>query len=172
MPTLPQSHLIRAHLIRAMAMGALVLLGVATLGSGAVAAQVLESDVAGDSEIELLEQAESGAYQQYRIKVSARESRSVLATDKDGVKMEFEVSAQESLALWRDVLKNGLETIVNASPETVLPDQSQFTIKYRVGQTAGGFSAVGVDTLPDDRYRKIVRAILALGDKYSRARGR
>ena len=35
--------------------------GVATLGSGAVTALVLESEVASDSEIELLEQAESGA---------------------------------------------------------------------------------------------------------------
>jgi hypothetical protein len=149
-----------------------VVLGVATLGSGAVAAQVLESDVAGDSEIELLEQAESGAYQQYKIKITIREGRSILATDKDGVKAEIELSSEESLVLWRDALKNGLETMVNASPETAFPDQSQFTIKYRVGQTAGEFSAVGVDTLHDDRYRKIVRAILAVGDKYSRTRGR
>lgn len=167
MPTLPHS-----HLIRAMVMGALVLLAVATVGSGAVAAQVLESDVAGDSEIELLEEAESGAYQRYRIKISTREGRSVLATDKDGVKAEFEVTSEESLALWRDVLKNGLETMLNVAQETALPDQSQFTIRYRAGQTIGGFSAVGVDTLRDDRYRKIVRAILALGDKYSRTRRR
>jgi hypothetical protein len=167
MPTQP-----RSHVVRVLAMGALVLLGVATLGSGAVTAQVLESEVTGDSEIELLEQAESGAYQQYRIKITTREGRSVLVTDKDGVRAEFDVSSEESLALWRDVLKNGLETMVNASPKTALPDQSQFTIKSRVGQPAGRFYALSVDTLPDDRYRKIVRAILALGDKYSRTRGR
>ena len=166
------SALPHSHLVRALAMCALVLLGVATLGSGAVAAQVLESDVATDSEIELLEQAQSGAYEHYRIRISTRDGRSVLATDKDGVTAEFEVSVEETLALWRDVLKNGLEALVNASPETGVPDQSQFTIKYRVWQTTGGFSVVGVDTLSDDRYRKIVRAILALGDKYSRTRGR
>ena len=159
-------------LVRAMVIGALLLLSVATLGSGLVAAQVLESDVAYDSEIKLLEKAESGAYQHYVIKISTHEGRSVLATDKDGVKAKFEVSSKQCLALWRDVLKNDLETMVNASPETAFPDQSEFTVKYRVGQKAGGFSAIGVDTLPDDRYRKIVRAILALGDKYSKPRGR
>ena len=107
MPTLPHS-----HLIRAMAMGALVLLAVATVGSGAVAAQVLESDVAGDSEIELLEEAESGAYQRYRIKISTREGRSVLATDKDGVKAEFEVTSEESLALWRE-LGEGVDQLLS-----------------------------------------------------------
>ncbi|PYR47902.1 MAG: hypothetical protein DMF89_17550 [Acidobacteria bacterium] len=167
MPTLSHS-----CLIRAMAMGAIVLLGLATLGSDPLAAQVLESDITGDSEIELLEQAESGAYQRYWIKVSTREGRSVLAIDKDGVKAEFGITPDDCLALWREVLKNNLETLVNASAQDASPDQSQFTVKYRVWQTAGGFSADGVDSLPDDRYRKIVRAILTVADRYLRTGGR
>ena len=92
--------------------------------------------------------------------------------DKDGVKAEFGITPDDCLALWREVLKNNLETLVNASAQDASPDQSQFTVKYRVWQTAGGFSADGVDSLPDDRYRKIVRAILTVADRYLRTGGR
>jgi hypothetical protein len=166
MSTLP--HL---HVLRVLAIDALLVLGLAALGSGFGAAQVSETEVASDSEIELLEQAESGTYQHYSIKISTHEGQSILATNKDGVKAQFKVSSKESLALWRSVLKNGLETMADTSPETASPDESQFTVKYRVGQTVGEFSAVGVDTHSDGRYRNIVRAILALGDKYSKPRG-
>lgn len=165
--------LLRSRLLRVVvALGALALLSLAPGPIPPVGAQVHENDILSDSEIELVEQAGYGAYQQYRIIVTTRDGRTLLTTDQDGVKAEFEVSSNECLALWRTALTNGLETLVAASPTVALPDQSSFTIRYRVWQTARQFSVDGVDTLADDRYRTIVRAILALADKYSRLYGR
>jgi hypothetical protein len=155
-----------------MTAGALALVIVTTFGSTSATAQISQSDLSRDSEIVLLEQAESGAYQRYTITINIHEGKTVLATDKDGVKANFEVNSDEGLALWHHLLKSGLENLADASSSTALPDESAFTVNFRVGQTVGGFSAAGVDTLPDRRYRTIVRAILALGDKYSRTRGR
>jgi hypothetical protein len=163
---------LRSGFFRAAVLGLLVLLSVATLGSGLVAAQVRESDVASDSEFELLEQAESGAYQNYSIKFTSRNGRAVLMTDRDGVKGQFEVTSTEYLTLWQDALKNGLETLVDASEKDPVPDQSHFAIRYRVWQTTRQFSVSGVDTLSDGRYRAVVRALLALADKYVRLGGR
>jgi hypothetical protein len=49
-----------------------------------------------------------------------------------------------------------------------VPDSSEFTIKYRVQQRSGAFSAIGVDAQPDPRYRALVRAILALASRHAR----
>ena len=61
-----------------------MLLGYATVASAPVAAQVQENQIVSDSEIELQEQAYSGAYERYWIKVGTLAGRTVLATDKDG----------------------------------------------------------------------------------------
>lgn len=161
-----------SRLLQAVAMGAVVLLGVATVSSKVVAAQVQDSLIVSDSEIQLVEQAQSGAYQHYRITVSARDGRTILTTEKDGARTVFEVSQDEPLTLWHHLLANDVQSLVDGPSDSAVPDQSQFTVRYRVGQTNGQFSVYGVDTLPDPRYRSIVRAILALGDKYSRLAGR
>jgi hypothetical protein len=162
MPQLPS-----VRFIQGVAVASLVLLGVGTIGSRTVIAQIDNGAIAADSDLELLERADSGAYQSYWIKFSTRDNNSVLATRKDGVAAEFRIDAAQCLALWRDLLALRLETLGDATPSKAFPDQSHFTVKYRVGQTAGGFSAYGVDALPDDRYRKIVGAILDLADKYA-----
>ena len=166
MPTLPH-----ARVVRATAIGALTLMGVAALSSGPVAAQIAESDILGDSEIVLLEEAGSGAYQHYAITISTRDGQTVLTTNKDGAVATFNVSSPDFLALWRTVLESGLETLPTTAADRPEPDSSEFTVRYRVLQTTREFSAVGVDTLPDARYRTIVRAILALASRYARARG-
>ncbi len=48
-----------------------------------------------------------------------------------------------------------------------MPDQSRFTVTYRAGSASGKFTAYAVDSLPDARYRAIVRAVLAFADKHS-----
>ena len=75
-------------------------------------------------------------------------------------------AASEGRALWREVINNSLETLGDATVDSAAPDQSHFTVKYRVGQATGGFSAYGVDSLRDERYRKIVVAILDLAEKH------
>jgi hypothetical protein len=163
MPPLP-----RFHSIQAVAVASLVFLGVGSIGSRTVVAQVDDAAVAADSDLELLERAESGAYQTYSIKFSTRANNSVLTTRKDGVAAEVRIDSTECLALWRALVKLSLETLDDAKPEQAFPDQSHFTVKYRVGQTTGGFAAYGVDSLADERYRKVVGAILDVADKYAR----
>ena len=168
----------RSQPLGAIAITAVLFLISAIVCPRFVAAQVSESDVVSDSDIELVEQAEAGSYQQYRIKITTRGGKSIVATNKDGVKTTSEMSSNQNLGLWRNVLGHGLEKLATPSMKAddslgpVFPDQSQFTVRYRVGRTAGAFSVAGVDSLSDDRYRKIVRAILVLGDKYSQTRGR
>ena len=163
MPPLP-----RFRFIQAVAAASLILLGVGSIGSRTIVAQVDDAAIAADSDLELLERADSGAYQTYWIKFSTRSHNSVLTTRKDGVAAEVKIDSAECLALWRDLLKLSLETLGDAKPEKAFPDQSHFTLKYRVGQTTGGFAAYGVDTLADERYRKVVGAILDVADKYAR----
>ena len=86
-----------SRLIRAVAMGAVVLLGFGTLALEPVSGQVQENQIVSDSEIELLEQAESGAYQRYRIRISTRDGGVVLETDKDGSTAAFQVTFSVSL---------------------------------------------------------------------------
>jgi hypothetical protein len=158
MPTLPHTRVIRAV--------AVVALGVAVVGSRPAVAQVVESVAAADSDLELLERGDSGAYQRFSIKVTARDGNFVLATNKDGAAAEVRIDATEGRALWRALLETSLETLGDATAEQAVPDQSHFTVKYRVGQATGGFSAYGVDSLSDGRYRKIVVAILDLAEKH------
>jgi hypothetical protein len=162
-----------SKLVRGPGLAGLAILGLGALGPTIASAAVLESDVAADSELELLERAESGAYQRYSIKLTTVEGVSTLSADKDGSKTQVQVPLDDTLALWRDLLKEDLETLADASPEQAVPDQSRFTMKFRVKDTRGGFSAYGVDSLTDGRYRKVVRAILKLADtQVARARAK
>ena len=158
MPTLPHTRFIRAV--------ALVVLGVAVVGSRPAVAQVVESVAAADSDLQLLERGDSGAYRTYSIKVTARDGNFVLATNKDGAAAEVQIDASEGRALWRALLETSLETLGDATVEKAVPDQSHFAVTYRVGQATGGFSAYGVDSLSDGRYRNIVVAILELAEKH------
>jgi hypothetical protein len=161
MHTLPHARVVRAAVI-----GALALTGAIAFGSRPVVAQIAEGDILSDSEIVLREEAGSGAYQHYAITMTTRDGQAVLTTNKDGVIAEFNVSAADALALWRTALENGLETLPAATADGA-PDSSEFVVTYRAQQMTGGFSAVGVDALPDTRYRTIVRAILALASRYA-----
>ncbi len=158
MPTLPHMHFMRAV--------AVVALAIAIVGSRHTVAQVVESAAAADSDLELLERGDSGAYRTFVVRVTARGGDFVLATSKDGVTGELQIDASEGRALWREVIDNSLETLGDATVDGAVPDQSHFTVKYRVGQATGGFSAYGVDSLRDERYRKIVVAILDLAEKH------
>jgi hypothetical protein len=158
MPTLPHRCFIPAV--------AVVVLGVAIVGSRPALAQVVESVAAADSDLELLERSD-GAYRMLVVKIKARDGNFVLATNKDGAAAEKPIDASEGRALWRALLATNLETLGDATPEKAVPDQSHFTVKYRVGQATGGFSAYGVDSLSDERYRKIVVAILDLAEKHA-----
>lgn len=164
MPTLPHMHFIKAV--------AAVALATAIVGVHRTAAQVVESAAAADSDLELLERGDSGAYRTFLVKITARDGNFVLATNKDGVTAQLEISASEGRALWREVITNGVETLGDATVDNAAPDQSHFTVKYRVGQARGGFSAYGVDSLKDERYRKIVVAILDLAERHMPARVR
>jgi hypothetical protein len=157
----------RTHFVRAILVASFVFLSRAPMGSRALAAQLGESTVAADSDLELLERAESGAYQTYWVKLSLRNSIPALQTRKDDVAAQYSADLSECLTLWRGLLAMKLDTLGDATAQPAFPDQSHFTLKYRVGQTAGGFSVYGVDSLADDRYRKVVGAILDLADKYS-----
>ena len=150
---------------RAVAVASLLVAAMATIESGRLAAQALESDIAQDSELTLLERSDSGAYQRFLIRLTMSGGAACLTTDKDGVTSAVEISEEEALTLWRELAAEGFETIANPPPGKMLPDQSHFTVRFRVKEKTGGFSAYGVDSLSDKRYRQIVRAILKTADK-------
>lgn len=146
-------------------------LAVASMLATVSAAQVIEVDLLADSSIELSERADSGAYQRYTITLASRQGVASLVADKDGIRVESEIPAGEYLALWKQLLQADLRTLVSPAGGGALPDQSRFSVRHHIGADAGEFTAYGVDTLDDTRYRRVVRAILALGDRYmARAR--
>jgi hypothetical protein len=133
-----------------------------------VSAQIMDADVTVDSELQLQERADAGEYQRYSITIKTVAGNTVLTTDKDGVGASHEVPGGAGLALWRELLANGLQSLGSSTPPAAAPDQSRFTVKYRAGPTSGEFTAYAVDSLDDVRYRAIVRAVLAFADKHSR----
>lgn len=135
-------------------------------------ASVTETDIAADSELELLEKAVSGSYQTYSIRVVTHEGETTLTANKDGVQTVAEVPLQETLTLWRTLLDAGLEELSDASAKTPAPDASEFTVRFRAGNVSGGFTASGVDSLSDTRYREIVREILKWADTHAAGAGR
>ena len=153
--------------------GLAVLSALSALGAAAASAAVVSAVVAADSELELLERAEGGSYQRYSIWLGVVDGVAMLSADKDGEVTKVEVPLDEALALWRELLSEDVETLADASPEQVVPDQSRFTLRFKVGDARGGFTVYGVDSLMDGRYRQVVRAILKLADtQVRRARGR
>jgi hypothetical protein len=132
-----------------------------------VSAQIRDVDVTANSELQLLERADAGEYQRYSITITTIDGSTVLTTNKDGIGATHEIAGAAGIALWRELLGNGLESLGDAAPSAPLPDQSRFTMKYRAGSASGEFTAYAVDSLADARYRAIVRAVLAFAGKYS-----
>ncbi len=153
---------------RAIALAGAIVVAL-TIGATPVAAQIMDADVAADSELQLLARADAGAYQRYSVTIVTRAGSTVLTTNKDGVSATREVAGDAGIALWRELLTNGLESLGNASPSAPMPDQSRFTVTYRAGSASGTFTAYGVDSLSDGRYRAIVRAVQAFADKHSQS---
>lgn len=142
-----------------------------TLLSAPALAQALESDITLDSELTMVERNDSGAYQRFAIRLTMSQGAARLTTDKDGLETAVEVPEEEALALWRELLAEGLETMGPPPPGKMIPDQSHFTVRFRVKEKTGGFAAYGVDSLSDKRYRQIVRAILKIAEKQRLGQG-
>jgi hypothetical protein len=123
-------------------------------------AAVSETEISSDSVLDLLERTDGGEYARYSIRLTIRDGACTLSTDKDGVQTTAPAPLEDCLGAWRVVLQAGLETLTDASPAKAPPDQSRFKVGFRVLETSGGFSAYGVDSLEDGRYKRIVRAIL------------
>jgi hypothetical protein len=134
------------------------------LGPRPAAAAISESDIAANSKLEMLEKAVSGSYASYSISIVTHEGATTLAANKDGEKTVLEVPLEETLAHWRGLLDAGLEGLSDAEPETPAPDGSEFAVSFRAGEVSGRFTAAGVDSLPDTRYREIIRQILKFAD--------
>jgi hypothetical protein len=128
------------------------------------AAAIPESDIAASSKLEMLEKAVSGSYESYSISIVTHEGATTLTANKDGERAVLEVPLEETLTLWRTLLDAGLEGLNDAAPETPAPDGSEFAVSFRAGEVSGGFAAAGVDSLPDTRYREIIRQILKFAD--------
>lgn len=152
---------------RAVALAGVMALVAATAGARTIGAQILDAEVAADSELHLLERAEAGAYQRYSITLRSRADGTELTTNKDGIIETRAVPTAEYVALWRGLLNHDLDTLEDPAPDAAAPDQSRFTVKYRAGAASGEFSAYGVDSLADERYRSIIRAVLAFAGKHS-----
>jgi hypothetical protein len=135
------------------------------LGARPAAAAIREVDIAAASRLELLEKAASGSYQSYSISIVIAEGTTTLTTNKDGERAVLDVPVEKALSLWRKLLDAGLEDLKSASADTLAPDASEFTLSFRVGEARGGFTASGVDSLADTRYREIIREILKFADK-------
>lgn len=134
------------------------------LGPRSSAAAIPESDIAATSKLEMLEKALSGAYASYSISIVTREGATTLTADKDGERTVLDVPLEETLTLWRALLEAGLEGLSDPAPEASAPDGSEFAVSFRAGEASGGFSAAGVDSLSDTRYREIIRQILKFAD--------
>ena len=145
-------------------------LAAAVATAAASAAQPTDFDITADSSLELTERADSGSYQRYTITLTSRDGVVSLVADRDGTRVEREIPGGEYLALWTDLLQADLRTLASPEGGRAVPDQSRFVVRHQVGPDAGEFAVYGVDSLTDTRYRRIVRAILALGDRYMRAR--
>ena len=126
-------------------------------------ADTTPDDIAFDSELKLVEKNDWGSYRDYSIVLTIESGVPTLSINRDGNTATLVVPLDECQAMWQRLLDSGLETLTDSPPET-LPDQSDFTIQYRIIDQEGGFVAHSVDEQSDPRYRVIVREILAMGN--------
>jgi hypothetical protein len=139
----------------------------AGLGWRPAGAAVLDSDIAEDSEIQLLEKNQLGSYRRYSVHMSTQNGTTTLSTDKDGVATAQRIPEAECIAMWRNVITAGIEDMTDPPAGPAFPDQSEFTVTFRVKDTRRTFTVYSVDSLPDTRYRDVVREILTMGDLHA-----
>ena len=137
-------------------------LGVATTPAWS---ETTSDDIAFDSELTLHERNDFGSYTDYFIALTIKDGAATLSLNKDGRKATVSVALDECQAMWQRLIESGLETLTD-TPEETFPDQSHFTIQYRVIDRDGGFLIHAVDDLSDTRYRYIVEEILSMGNSY------
>jgi hypothetical protein len=152
---------LRAPLPPWAALALLILCALVPVSAGA---DVLESDILADSTIKLEETTTFGSYHTLTVTLETRSGQTTLTADKDGIVTKVVMPVAECLALWKAVLKADIEHLPHAPSGTQLPDQSVFTVSFSTARDKNTFSAYGVDTLTDTRYREIVREILYATD--------
>lgn len=151
---------------RRPALGFFVVLAALALASAIAGAQATDVEISASSAIELVERADSGSYQRFTVSLASVDGVARLVADKDGARVETEVPQEEYLALWHALAAADLRSLGSPDAAGAVPDQSRFTVTHRLGSDAGGFTVYGVDSMSDTRYRDVVRAILALGNRH------
>jgi len=132
------------------------------------AAGFAAKDIVADSELVLHERVDWGTYREYTVRMRIRGQSVILVTNKDGVRRTARVPLASALRLWSGLQGYGLARLTDVAPARLFPDQSSFRVVYRVRGEHGGFSVYGVDSLPDRRYRSVVRDILDLAESHTR----
>lgn len=122
----------------------------------------LDGDISADSEIVLSES--NGA--RYTLRVRSVDSSTVISVERGGDTTEVAIPHEACESLWNYCLDRDATRLEDARANPLPPDQSTFTLTFRVGTTAHSFSAVGVDFLEDRRYREIIREILDTCNRY------
>jgi len=153
---------------RRIAVASVIVLAAIIASSRPAFAQISDAVISAESELQLLERADGGAYQRYLITLTSNAGVVVLTANKDGAASTRQAPVAAYLTLWRVLQDNNLDLLGNARPVQNAPDGSRFTVKYRAGGAAGEFSVSGVDSLGDTRYRTIVRAVLDFATAHSK----
>ncbi len=130
--------------------------------TGHVAAQ--GSAIAMDSEIQLIEQSDEGAYRSRAIMMTTRDQKTTITIVQDDQKSEAMMPFDDYAALWRFALALDVVSLEDAPLENAYPGQSQFDFVFRDGSTTHEFSAYGVDFLTDSRYRELAREIIRVAE--------
>ncbi len=126
----------------------------------------LGSDYSSNSEMELIELASGGDYQNKSITVTTLNGETLLTVITDGEKVESEMPFYECEALWSFVIAEDaayLEDVIGGA----FPDSSTFTLKVRVGSNSHVVKVEGVDSLIDSRYKDIVREIIRVAEMHA-----
>lgn len=155
-----------ACMLRIVSVATAMLVSIA-LAALPVRAAISEAGISADSEIELLEKTTFGIYQQYQVRIATRDGTARIEASKDNAQVAMPIASPDVLHLWKQVLRSGLEFLDDSTETGLPPDQSFFTIRYRVGAETRTFTVYAVDWLKDGRYREIVNAILDLADGWA-----
>lgn len=122
----------------------------------------IEGDVSEDSEIVLTESGPAG----YTLRLRSVDSTTTISLERGGETTTVTMPHDECLSLWNFCLERDAGRLEDASAHPLPPDQSEFTLTFRIGTSSHSFSAVAVDFLEDQRYREIIRSILDTCARY------
>lgn len=125
-----------------------------------IRAEQLSGDIAGDSEIELVENVGYGSVRGHRITISTQDGSTTVKVVRDGVEHQGTMTLEACLDLWKFLLDLGIEQMKDARPELMPVDASGFSLKFRVDSTRHEFTSYAVNSLPDTRYQKAIEKIL------------